>query len=276
VKWLKASIMKLSLVVLFAVVAVVFSAPSSDESEENVIVVDDAKKLSNFIDFVRNEIKGEKMKEKVFYPILLNSVDQSCMLTQYQKFGLVEMIPDSPQNNRHTRFSDEQMFIAANIAAMCSSKNYDILDFIFENLWTSKILLKAFINEPELKDIKDMMTCANNYAVTNGIIDPAVNPIKHELAHDLEDKCEELTTIAKVAISGFKLKVREASKRVCSFKIVDDLEKFVLKNVLLLQVDMTEGQKNVMKKNFVKDVRLIMEKMLTCAAKEPTEMLRDF
>jgi hypothetical protein len=258
--------MKLYIFLFCLTVTGILSAPSSDELETNLTET----KISDFIDFLKNETRrGDK---KTLFLTLINSVDKKCMLMQYQNFGLLEKIPESP----YERLDDFKMIVAADIAAMCSSKGYDILDFFFENIWTHKILLKAFINEPEMKKYKDMMTCANNYAVNNNIIDPTMYPIKHEVNEELMDKCDEFVTIANEHVSYVKMALREKTQRICSVKMVDDVEKFVLKNMLMLQVDVTEAQKNSLKKAFIKDFRQIMEKILKCAAKEPSDSFYDF
>jgi hypothetical protein len=274
--------MKFSLFILFAVVAVVFSAPSSDETEEIAIEVDNVAKISNYIDSLRIE-KPRKKSDKIISSVFLNSLDQNCILANYQKNGIVDKIP-TPRRFSFRRKSypttaeeveeDLKPMIFFSIAVECSSKTDDILEFFFENLWTSKILLKAFINEPEMKDIKDMMTCANNYAVTNGIINPAVYQINFEVTDDFKDQCLEWVNASEKSIISYKKQVLRDSQRDCSRKIVDSSVNFAIKNVLLLQVDMTEEGKSLVKKSFLEEFHQIFEKITKCASGEANENFR--
>ena len=273
--------MKFTLLVVLTVVIAVSAVPPYEESAKfNSIELEAEQKISELVDNLSN-LKSGGM-EKMMLTMLANSLDKNCMLAQYRKFGLLGMLTnntneiDDGENsnemfkNQETRVEEEvEKLVLNSVFAMCSNKNYVILEFIIENWWTHKILLNAFINEPEMKEYKNMLTCANNYAVKNGIIDPKFYQIKHELSEDIDEQCDEWVAIVKQQIFDFKMETRRATSRRCSLKIVDSVEKFLVKNILLLQVDLTEAQKRKEKKHFNRDFNQILESILECAAREP-------
>jgi hypothetical protein len=270
--------MKFTLFYLLAVMAVVFSAPSSEETDDMNVIVnlsdnDFMQRITENIEMARG--KARQGSGKAFVSILANSLDKKCMLNQYLKHNITDMIPrkDMMQVEGFERELSQIVFMDA--AVMCSSKLYALLDYTFENLMTHRILVEAFIEDPEMKEYKEMLTCANNYAVKNGIMDPQVYDLKHELTSEMDELCEDYVEQAKYTILSFKMMVREEFNRSCSAKIVSKMEKLVLKNMLLLQVDLADDQKRMEKKMFVKNVRQILEDIMKCAAQEPSKMRSD-
>lgn len=264
--------MKFLLLVVFGLVAGVFCAPSSDETTEiNMLEVSDVnenmQKITEMIEFLSNNTKDSKGSEKMLMTMALNSLDTSCMLTQYEKFKLLNMIPLTDGENL-----DDTKLVFFGIAAICSSKSFALLDFAFENLMTHRILLEALINDSEMMEYKNMIWCANNYAVKNGIVDPQVYNLKYQLTEETEEMCQDWVAQLKFQILPMKMMTRKQFGRGCITSVISRIEKLALKTVLLLQVDLTDVQKKTEKKSFIKGARKIMEDLLKCAGQEKTEM----
>lgn len=265
--------MKLPLLCLSVFLASAVCAPQyeSTELETNITVaskMDNKEIVSNFLAAFEAPSKDYKIRSTAFASMFLRSVDKDCIVKEVEKNDLVEAINLLGTKKGGEKSLLETVMVLGFIAHTCSSKSDVHLSYAFDILMSHHGLLKAYIDEPELKEYADMLACANNYAVKHDILDPKVYTFNYELNDEQEESCMEWTEQASMIISEAKLATREKFSRACAIKVVDKINNFVLKYVLLIQVDMTVEQKQQERINFIEDHRRITDDVLQCAAKK--------
>jgi hypothetical protein len=221
-------------------------------------------KLQSALDEVR------KLFNNAIISMLVNSVDVNCMLSEYAKFNLNDKIIDKNGIDSENPEDYFLKIIFFDIAAVCSKKTDALLEFEFDNFMSYEVLYKAFINEPEVETIKDLVTCVNNFTIETGIWDNKLYPVDSNVPKDFAETCSELVQ----RLIQFQLMINDTIlnvfKRSCALSIMSDLEALTMRTAMLLEVDLTSDQKLQEKKSHNKNTRKIMENILTCSS-QPAE-----
>jgi hypothetical protein len=272
--------MKFTIVLLFVFVVGVLSSQSFEEtnaikssSSENTDYDDFRQKVSDFIDLIV-ELAPEGF-QKTLLTVFASSLNTKCMMDRYVEnnltLTLTLLLNETSKDSNST-----PLIVFADIAAMCSWKTYELLDFVFDNLMTYRTLYgmleDSLLYSPELKTFKRLLTCANIYAVKNGIIDPELYKFNDKLMSyesDAEAKCQGLYIQGRYFVLRMQRLSRDQTYRSCSMKVVDQVKRILMKNVLLLQINLTAAQIKKEKKIFFDDVQQVMKSILDCANQVP-------
>lgn len=270
--------------------------PESRSSESDFIatteVVDlkisDEEALKNIEDSIQVLAASTQASSDYFtnaiVSILMKSFDRKCMLDEYKTLGIVNRLPQCPggdgtKNSMSVDFDKNfmRMIIFSGIGFLCSSKRNPILEFSFDSMATFQPLVKGFINETELKNYNDMLICANNYAVQNGIIDPKSYDIQYELTDDNQEKCKqwkiriigEIETISNSIMNPSSSSSNgEASEVIeCGKNSYENGIKFFLKYSPIFQVELSEAQKRDLVAQFIEDYMKDVHASMKCFAK---------
>lgn len=210
------------------------------------------------------EVNNEKFRGLFAFT---RSIDRECIFTNYKSRNMLDHLNYDKIANRRDSNS-LALYAFVNVAAICSSKTDTILQFLFENLMTHQILYKAFIDDPEFSDEKSLLTCANNYAVENLLIDPNVYDINYTVDDEMLKRCSNITSIIKVYGAILHSKISQQFKKNSLDEIKMEMKNFALKYFILVQVDLTPEQKQQERDNLVKDARMVMENILKFIASE--------
>lgn len=280
---LKKLKMKFSVIILIAFAVGVKSAPQTEtEIVDKAPITDEfAMELINgaFEKLEQYAPTDDQMdlKSKLISSLVLKKIDKDCILSEFKKHNFVQQIPSARQNLTNPHVKNEAMseFVFMFFAGMCYKKLDVFLDFTFANLMTFNILLKAFIDEPEFKTNADNLRCASSYAVSHDILDPKVYNFNFEVSEDSKEECEnskvETRKSIDEAFAGFFEQVVHDNKE-CYQKLFGKVEIFVLKTVLLVQVDLSEAEKLLEKTSFIADFHARIEDFISCASAHVNEV----
>lgn len=201
-----------------------------------------------------------------FFDDFMKSVDKRCMLNEYKKRSLFnQLLNKNAFNGKMAVVANAALF---NTAAMCSNKTDAILTFMFENLMTFELLVRAFVDDPTYKEYADIVTCANSYAFEKRIINPRANNINHTLREGTVKICMTLIRRVDSLTERLKLQVPQYFKSECPVKLFGIAKRFIVKNILLVQVQLNQEQKLHERNNFIADARKIMEEIVECVHQE--------
>ena len=253
--------MKLVVIVLAVFAVSVLSAPADDA---------DLAAVDHILSHLQDNV-FLKSEQKIFRKVLINSLDKKCIYDHYndnhllQHMTVEEIFENEP--------SDMNPFYASiNVFSLCSSKLDVLSEFLFENIRTNRILYKAFVDEPSLKNFTDYIWCANKFAVENHFIDEVVYGQKLKVADDNNESCDEMMEIIKVGLSIYNLATRRKLNTPCVIRPLIQFEKAVFKTILMVQVDLTHEQQRLERENFVQVIRNLLEGTLKCASKPKSKI----
>jgi hypothetical protein len=187
----------------------------------------------------------EQILERLFYP----TFDRMCILDRYKEKNIIERI--------------------SSVAFTCSSKTDLLLETLFDVVMSLHPLIKAYIDDSQYDKYLQMLICANSHAIDMNILDPSVYDFKHEVSAENQDECNDLIDLKNEWISKMRVDIRKQTKRPCSIRIASAVEKILIKIVLLVQVELTEQQKNQERSTFVMQTRQVLQDILTCALQDP-------
>lgn len=253
-------------------------------------------KISGNLDFATAALKMDGSLSASISAAILDSVDKQCMLDEYKKLNIVDKIPKAPEIHiggatTAAATSDDtskhalQMIIFGAIGFMCSSKRDAILEFSFDLVLAFRPLTSGFINATNLAKYHDMLICANNYAVVNGIVDPAKYEIEYELTELNQVECkqrqieilEEMETISNSVMSSSANNRNargdddEASSNKddedCKKTVRDGSLKLTLKYIFVFQVKLSDQEQRELITQFIDDYRTNLEASMSCLAK---------
>lgn len=237
----------------------------SDHSEISAISSDD--NILDGINKILTRTRGnlENNFEKTIYNVIVKSLDKQCMVDQYKLFNLIDAVPNE-ENIRGIK-SGKTIAVFFDIVTLCSSKTDVLLEYAFKNLMTHQILLKAFIDDPALKEFSTMLKCANKYAVDRKILDPSTLNLEYTFDTEKEEAdCAEMIEQYQMILLLYVDDFRRAFGSTCT--IISEAEKLVVKYVLKIQIDMSSEQKSSEKKSLVEEAHIILKDFLRCAAQE--------
>lgn len=257
--------MKFSLLFFATFIVVAHSAPQTDieeslsDHEEAVLVL-----VDNFFQNVQ-----ESLRSNPIVSVIAKSFDTNCMIKEFKKHHSIDYI----YNGAGAR---DSAVLISTTAALCSSKLDVHVDYIFDTLMIHHALLTTYFEDPEFKEYSEWLTCANNYAVEHKILDPTVYNFTYKLEGLQEEICMELVEQVNMFEAVGKMEARRFFERNCAMKFVPQLRNFILKYVLLIQVDLTVDQRQQERINFNKDFKTILTNMLECAQKPITRRYDPF
>lgn len=243
--------------------------PRNSTDEETLRKIDESiQMLSNAQTLIQDSIFSSMTS------VLIKSFDKQCMLEEYKKIKNTDKFPQFGSSNIDYNKNVMRMVIFSGIGFLCSSKRNAILEFSFDSMTTLKVIVKAFINEVDLKKYHDMLICANNYAVTNEIIDPKTYEIQYELtAEDNQEQCKQW----QIQIMG---EIEEQSNSImnsssnnedvaidCVKQTYEEGFKFLLKYSFIIQVNLRQEQKLDLVEKFIDDYKNNLHVSMACFAK---------
>lgn len=255
------------LIISFALVIGVFSAPHSSETNEFVTEADIGMKvitraLKNLNSLAAdNEIAAAVVK----------SIDKQCMLNKYKKHNLADRLTEEALDisNISEETPVDPLIVFANIALTCSNKLNALLGFVFDNLFSYSGLLDAFREDEPFKEFIDDLACYNNFAVQSNILDPVIySHLNYNLTNQTQEECDEIISESRTSVvdtldffSGF---VVSDHKKCLQNEISAAGEKFFLRYALLIPAGLTDKQKRETKSSFISDALDGLEKLLVC------------
>lgn len=264
--------MKLTVFLVIALFGVAFCAPQNDVhpaiSDEEVLA-----SIDEVISEIVEPMSGKLVRKSYFEGYVLKAIQhikKECILESYKKHSSVDMIPsDVNLMKLKTKKEKTKAIITFGVTlASCYKKGDVILEYIFESFMTNGILIRAFIDEPAFKKHADVVACANYYAVKNHYWDPKEYHFTPKPVSD-EDMCDEMSAMGDLAFiqtaqEGYNSVFAEEYNRKCYRGVALKLKEFVVKNVMLLQVEMTDDKKREERAHFIKDFYAILEDFVTC------------
>lgn len=261
--------MKLTVFLVIALFGVAFCAPSdpahSDAEAIEAIgsVIHDMTHPLRSKFRIKDHWKGYVMKA-------IEHINKECILENYKKHDSVAKIPTETYLNSVDDKAG-QLSRLAFIGAMvpCYRKDNAILEYVFENLMTHHILVKAFIDEPAFKSYAEILNCLSKNSADLKIWNPSDYHFTLKEVHD-QEKCQEIVDqgkafIAQGAEQFYSNNVADYNKD-CFKDLAVSLKNYVLKYFLLIQVDFAEGQKAQEREHFVKEFFVLTDKFVGCAA----------
>lgn len=202
---------------------------------------------------------ANSMEEKIPFHFFRDSVDKTCMLNKYKDRNITDkLMSDSFVNDGATQF------IFYDTAIICSTHADALAESAFNVIMSPHILVQALINDSKYSKYTDMLTCANGYAVENNILDASVYDINHQVLEKNQEACDDLLEEKNQFTLTLATKVREAFERPCVLRVYQELEKLLIRTVLLVQVELSEEQKQNEKLDFIKKLRKLLDNFLVC------------
>lgn len=264
--------MKLTIFLVIALFGVAFCAPQNEvhpaTTDEEVIAT-----IDEVIEELIEPLSGKFGKTSYFEGYVVKAIQhikKECIIASYKKHSSLDMIPTAqnlaklPTKKAKTK-AGITFFVAL---ASCYKKGDVILEYIFESFMTNGILIRAFIDEPAFKKHADFVACANYYSTKNHFWDPKEYNFTPKPVSD-EDMCDEITAMGDLAFiqaaqDAYSSVFAEDYNKKCYRGVALKLKAFVVKTVVLLQVEMTDDKKREERAHFVKDFYAILEDFVTC------------
>jgi hypothetical protein len=237
-------------IVVLVLIASGIGSSLSEVSDETFM-----EKLNDKLKYNEYASWWEQLLERFFYP----SFDRKCILDRYKEKNITEILIAD----------DRSHVIFLSVATTCSSKLDLLLETVFDLVMSLHPLVKAFIDDSQFDEYLQMLICANRHAVESNILDSSVYDFKHEVSPQNQGECNDLIDLTNDLISDSRLKIRKETERPCSIRIASTVEKILIKNVLLVQVELTEQHKNQERSTFVMQTRQVLQDILTCALQNP-------
>jgi hypothetical protein len=257
-------------IVVWVLIASGIGSSLSEISEESFI---------NVLNDLKTAEGPDDLGSQILHIFIKPSFDSKCVYDRCNERNITERIFEelniatSKQKSNGERIpsdNDEAAdFVMLSILFTCSSKLDVLLETVFDIAMSFNPLVKAFIDDSSYDEYLQMLNCANSHAVDSNILDSSAYDFKHEVPPQNQDECNEWIDLKNEWISGQRLRFRKYTGRPCSIRIASAVEKILIKNVLLVQVELTEQQKNQERSTFVMQTRQVLQDILTCALQNP-------
>lgn len=243
--------MKLSLLLLATFIAVIYCAPNIaiDESQQEKLALEN---FNTFFDSTK--IFSDIFLNKLMVTIVAKTTDRNCMLAIAKKHNLMELVSGNDLVNKIS------LDVILTSAVLCSRLIDVEFDYFFDLLMTHHGLLKAYLEEPELKEYADKMTCLGQFAIEHHILDPKVYAFKYEL----DDEEEEEICMTSTERMERMWQNQMLLSNSCSKKLAEQFRFFAVKYILLVQVEMKDDQRQQERKNFNKALKEFLENRIQC------------
>lgn len=260
--------MKLLLIFGLVYFVSVQSAPNSGSAE--VATVDSDEDLLKMLDHFFDKLKAEKRDRSnpgnMIRNIYLKSIDRQCMLDHYKKNNMIEKMPGKVNVDIHDDFSWKMILFS--FATMCSNKLDLALDFAFDNLQSHHKLLNALKDDEDLKEYFEVLECVNGYALSKGVLDPAV----HKVSHKDDEACGRTSVEIRSMTLSMQRDILETIQRPCSLTLFSAFENMILRQMILVQMDLSAEQKNQEKMSLIKEAREFLNQITVCAARDRSDI----
>lgn len=234
-----------------------------------------------------------------FYSMLRDSVDPNCVINKYQDFNmtdqinvrrlgiidtelrtiylrLMELVPNltslrgvvAETNTRIGQLMSMVMLSFYNAAISCSGKFIPFLNYSFDLLMSHGNLVRAIMTDAAFGPYNQMIICANNYASQNNLFDAQALNLTFAIPDAQRADCDRMITNARNFTrsykDGFLSFSMIPSDRACFEQTFQDCEDFLLRHMLLTQVNVNESMIRDERANFVSDTQTILDNFFTC------------
>lgn len=263
--------MKLFLLIVIAFAVGISCAPQQSDTESATAAeekqVDDL--LNEIQEYYRSRAYRQKDIEKFLFGEI-DSFDRKCIVNEYKRLDMLSQIPNSLGLDEPMDEDSVKKIVSFVVTTFGCYKRFNVLvEYVFEMVTTQGILLRAFIDDPELADVKKYVTCANHYAHTNNFWKPEDYSLQYEPASEDLERCEELIEMVEKAwkktTKSFFRDVVTESDLECYSQFFRNLKKFLVKYPLLIQVELTDAQHDEEFLHFKKDFRGFFKKYARCS-----------
>lgn len=232
----------------------------SDDDDSSIAVVPSPSQVKALLDEISEIIPEVNLLVGPLTRSLLRSIDTQCVFDFYETNNMTGQLPLSPL---HENIPPTLMkFVLASM--LCSSKLRAIEDFQFELMMSFRLLVRAFIDDPEFELVSDMLTCANKYGVDNKYLDPKAYKFNYEVEPGKLSLCNDW---AGMALSALRMSMSQAGSFTgdkCLEYLDDKTVASLIKTIMLLQVDLSEAQKSLERQNAFEDTREAVGAVITC------------
>lgn len=210
---------------------------------------------------------------KIVYAIFKRSINVKCFEQKLEKLEWTtkfsELVGRSEGLNDVEKAEVVMMY--AGVGVLCSNKLRPIEEFIFDALMAVGHLVRAFKDEPELEKYFFYLRCANKVAIDKKYWDFADYQLNTQLSGLETGICEDFTNMLEEAIQE---KIKEGIKSPdgedeiklseCRQNTIKDSLPFLIKYLLLTQVELTPEAQEAEKENFIATHSKLSEQSLKC------------
>lgn len=261
--------------VIFAVIALITGAKCSPQHGSEITETPEITENTPMDDVITLLKFINDNERKMLW--VVNMVDKQCVVDKYSDLKLLAYIPSETNKIDLKKITSERnlstmMFTL--VIVMCNRRFDAFMDYAFENLMTTHILYNAMKDEPEFKTYSDMITCANYHAETKNMTD--VNTYNLNFKIDDQKQCDEWIAQAKTFkkyVTDDYYKNEEGFDVGCVDTVADSLEELLLKQILLMQVELPTEQKKEKRIHFKESFSTILDSFLVCNGKITREVL---
>lgn len=259
--------MKSCLFILLAIVAVISYAEDSEDirmSDEEAM-----KNIESIFNVMHLNLEGKARKFDFIPKMFLLSIDKKCVMNKYKSHNLFDKI--SKKNLKMSGWEIQEQWSFFAVTFSCSSMYDALIEYTFENTMTHNILWRALKNDSQLEKYTDIVTCANSYAVENNIWDLDAYKIDYEIGETKRMVCDNniMEAVETIAANKYIDQLRHidaVSSTACNKGLFKIAKHFVVKYLLLVQVQLSETQRHHELQNFKKDLQELLRKFLSCVA----------
>jgi hypothetical protein len=201
------------------------------------------------------------------FAIFERSICKSCVEKKLVKFELLERFNNFTDRMEELDDLEEVQFplIFAGAGLLCSSKVRPIQEFVFDAIMAVGHIVRALKDEPELHEYFFFLRCANNYVIRKHYWENSEYAINSELDEDEKFQCKMFTDeIEKTIKETIEDSGEDKSDEECSTNIIEKTIPFVMRTILLAQVNLTPEQLENERQNFFKKEKELNEHTAKC------------
>lgn len=186
------------------------------------------------------------------------TTDAKCIEREYERNGLLHLIPTLGESLRETNFDDVALF--ASFVIMCSTIKDEVLEVKFDQLISERGPLAIIRNDPLFRNFSDHLECFKVYAVGQNLLNSSVVDVN--ATHD-DDDC---LTAVEIFRREFTIDAGHhlTHDRSQCLERATSFDKSTLKYLLLMQLELTAEQRTTERKQFIDEAHEDHEKLLTC------------
>lgn len=217
------------------------------------------------------ETASNFIKKSVRHPIYIipvnifeRSIFPSCVEKKLADFNMTEQFNTFIKNIDSLHHFDEMkfglMYFATGI--LCSDKVRPIQEFFFDMIMSFGHLVRAFMDEPELKEYFFFLRCANSYVIRKNYWDNNEYPINSQLNEHERNYCQILSDRVEETLFGhFKVSSDESD---CLDNIMEKTIPFEMRKLLLAQVELSPQKLNAEKEKIFEKKSQLREQDMKC------------
>lgn len=203
-------------------------------------------------------------KAGYYYGIIERSIDIDCVAEKVKKYRLADNLAMliNDEHNDTKKMKNKLGFFYGKPLSVCSNKSHSISNTLFDLIMSFGHIVRAFKDEPELKEFTNYLSCANNYAVEKKLIHISMYTFDYENIDEADkDACHSI----KIQLFE-QMKSQFKDNADCWEDKVEKLViKFFLRTLLLLQIKMTPEQNQIELDRFYDDANEMSDEAAICA-----------